>query len=83
MSNLAERLKRIKAGFLKQAPPEAVAVMEQATNDLRHSGIMSQIPVVGSKLPDFKLEDTDRNVVNSQALIDKTTLVISFYRGVW
>ena len=83
MSTLADRLERIKASFLKQAPPEAVAVMDRATNELRDSGITSRLPKPGSPLPEFNLTDTDGQVVNSKELTDKGPLVVTFYRGVW
>ena len=83
MSTLAERLERIEASFAKQAPAEALAVMDRATDELRESGIMSRIPTPGSPLPDFKLEDTDGNLVSSQSLLDQGALVVTFYRGVW
>ena len=50
MSTLADRLERIKASFLKQAPAEAVEVMDRATNELRDSGITSRLPEAGSPL---------------------------------
>ena len=40
MSTLKERLDRIKEGFVKQAPAEAVALMSRATEDLRAYGIL-------------------------------------------
>ena len=83
MSGLQERLDRIKTSFLKQAPADAVAVMDRATDELRQSGIMSRVPPPGSQLPAFNLENTEGNLVGSSQFLDKGSLVITFYRGVW
>ena len=83
MMTLQERLDRIKAGFVEQAPPEALTVMHRATEDLRASGIMDRIPTVGGTLPAFELPDTDGQVVRSADLLATGPLVLTFYRGVW
>ena len=83
MSTLSERLERIKASFLKQAAPEAVEVMGRATEQLRASGILSRLPAVGSPIPDFSLEDTEGECLQSEELLQKGPLILTFYRGVW
>ena len=83
MSTLQERLDRIRAGFVKEAPAEAQAIMSRATSDLRDSGIMDRLPATGTSLPAFELSDTDGELVRSADLLDRGALVISFYRGLW
>jgi hypothetical protein len=83
MTTLNERLKRIKEGFLKQAPSEAVVVMDRATEKLRESGIVDRIMGVGSRLPAFELVDTAGQRVRSDELLRQGPLVLTFYRGVW
>ena len=83
MNALRPRLERIKESFLKQAPPEAVHVMEQATERLRASGILSRLPEVGSPIPAFALEDTTGSTLHSDQLLQKGPLILAFYRGVW
>ena len=83
MSTLNERLKRIKDNFLKQAPSEAVAIMDRATEALRESGILDRIPSTGSRLPAFDLVDTAGQRVRSDELLRQGPLVLTFYRGVW
>jgi len=83
MSTLQERLDRIKAGFVEQAPEAALAVMKAATEGLRASGIMDRIPKVGDPLPAFELVATDGEVVNSADLLARGPLVITHYRGDW
>ena len=83
MSTLQERLDKIRAGFVKQVPEDALAVVNKATEDLRSSGIVSRILGKGELLPAFELMDTEGSPVHSAALIGKGPLVLSFYRGVW
>jgi 2-polyprenyl-6-methoxyphenol hydroxylase-like FAD-dependent oxidoreductase len=83
MGELQDRLDRIKAGFLEQAPEAAVAVMSRATEDLRASGILDRIPKVGDALPPFELTDTDGAVVRSDDLRADGPLVVTVYRGAW
>jgi hypothetical protein len=83
MSTLNERLKRIKENFLKQAPSEAVAIMDRATISLRESGILDRLASVGSRLPAFALVDTAGQRVRSDELLRQGPLVLTFYRGVW
>ena len=83
MSTLQERLDRVKAGFLKQVPAEAKAIMDRADEELRASGILSRIPAPGSPLPAFELPDTEGGLVRSSALLAQGPLVATFYRGLW
>jgi len=83
MSTLQVRLDRIKEGFLAQVPEEVKTVMHNATESLRDSGIMDRIPGSGDMLPAFNLPDTEGNLVDSETLLKKGPLVMTFYRGVW
>jgi hypothetical protein len=81
--SLKETLDEIKAGFLKQAPPEAVAVMASATEGLKTSGIMDGVVKVRDKAPDFSLPDPAGTVVDLQEFLRDGPLVVSFFRGHW
>ena len=83
MSTLQERLDRIKAGFVKQAPEDVLAVMTRATDALRDSGIMGRIPAVGDELVPFELPNTAGKLVRSADLLAQGPLVLTVYRGVW
>ncbi len=83
MSALKIKLDRIRDSFKKQAPPEAIAVMDRARQGLADSGIMDRIPKVGDKLPAFRLPDTEGNTVDSDTLLADGPLVVAIYRGVW
>ena len=83
MSNLADRLDRLRESFAKKAPPEAREVMQRHTRELRESGVMERVHRAGAPLPPFALRDTDGNTVRSEDLLRDGSLVISWYRGVW
>lgn len=83
MSTLQDRLGRIKAAFVQQAPEQARDIMARATDDLRNSGILDRIPSPGDVLQPFELPDTSGELVRSEELLGEGTLVLSVYRGVW
>ena len=83
MGRLQTRLDRIREGFEAQAPAEVREVMHRATEDLRGSGLLDRLPQVGDRLPDFDLQDTEGNAIQSAALLADGSLVVTFYRGVW
>lgn len=80
---LQDRLDAHKNSFLETAPPEAVAVMQRATEDLKHSGILEKVVKVGERAPGFALPDVDDNLVALKELLARGPVVISFYRGQW
>ena len=80
---LQEKLDRQKKNFVKSAPPEAVAVMQQALEDLRNSGILEGTVKVGDSAPGFTLQNYDGRAVGLQDLLQEGPVVLSFYRGRW
>jgi hypothetical protein len=76
-------LDRIREGFEKQAPPEAVALMHRATEDLRNSGIMDRVLKEGQAAPAFELLDSRGNLVSLRGLLGRGPAVLSFFRGHW
>jgi hypothetical protein len=80
---LQDKLDNMRKQFESSAPPEALAVMHRATDDLLHSGIMDGVLKVGDRAPEFALPDEHGNLVSSLELLRKGPLVVSFYRGVW
>ncbi|MGD8242913.1 MAG: redoxin domain-containing protein, partial [Desulfobacterales bacterium] len=60
-----------------------LAVIQRATEDLQHSGILDRAVQVGAPAPDFKLANTEGADVALAALQDRGPLVLSFYRGRW
>jgi len=81
--SLEERLAAIREMAKTRQPPEVRAVMQQATEDLRTSGIMDRVAKVGAPAPDFTLPNQAGQPVSLAALRVRGPIVLSFYRGRW
>lgn len=81
--SLAEQLDAIRAGAATRVPQEQRAVMAEATNALRASGILDAVVKVGDRLPDFTLRNADGGEVRSPDLLARGPLVLTFFRGTW
>ena len=80
---LQDKLDEYKKSFLEKAPPEAVEVIQRATENLETSGVLDKVLKVGESAPEFSLPDENGNLVDLKGLLAKGPVVISFYRGVW
>lgn len=80
---LQEKLDGIKAELQASIPPEAVAVMQRAAEELRASKILDKALKTGDKAPGFSLPNANGEIVSSKELLTKGPLVVSFYRGMW
>ena len=81
--SLEEKLAAIREMAKTRQPPEVRAVMQQATQDLRASGIMDRIVKVGAPAPDFTLPNVAGQPLSLAALRARGPVVLSFYRGRW
>jgi peroxiredoxin len=81
--SLQAKLDKLKREFESSAPPEAIAVMHRATEDLINFGIKERSLKVGARAPDFALPNVQGQMVSSSELLLRGPLVLSFYRGVW
>lgn len=80
---LQDRLDRIRQGFEKEVPPEALAIMHRATDDLRGSGIVDSALKEGQNAPSFPLENSQGSRVSLSELIKRGPVVLTFFRGHW
>ncbi len=80
---LEDKLAGIREMAKTRQPPEVRAVMQQATEDLRASGIMTRVAKVGTHASDFTLPNVTGQPVSLAALRAKGPIVLSFYRGRW
>lgn len=62
---------------------EKKTIMQQATDELRKSGIVDQTLNVGGKAPDFSLPNVWGTEVKLSNQLRKGPVVLSFYRGGW
>jgi hypothetical protein len=81
--SLEDKLAAIREMAKTRQPPEVRAVMHQATEDLRASGIMDRIARVGSIAPNFTLPNAAGQPVSLVELRARGPVVVSFYRGRW
>ena len=80
---LASQLDAIREGSAKRIPADKRAVMGQATQDLRESGIMDTVPKVGDTLPAFALKNSGGTEIRSADLLAQGPLVLTVFRGSW
>ena len=81
--SLKQELQTLKARLEGGRPPDIVATMHRAVDELRASGAAGRILKVGDQAPDFVLPNADERLVDSKALLAHGPLVVTFYRGRW
>jgi len=67
----------------KYVPPETQAVHARAVAELKKQNLAANIFPVGSKLPEFQLQDHDGKTVSCADMLTKGRLVLCFIRGRW
>ena len=80
---LQDKLNKYKKSFLEKASPQAMEVMQRATEDLKNSGILDKVLKAGEFAPEFSLPDENGSLVELKGLLAQGPVVISFYRGLW
>jgi len=82
--SLQDKLDAFKADFEgNKAPPEVVAIIHKATDDLIATGQADRALKAGARAPEFALPDAHGNLVRSADLLAHGALALTFYRGVW
>jgi len=80
---LYDEIQALKAQMMQQIPKEALAVMEQAMEELARSGIVDHSLKAGDQAPDFTLPDTHGDNIRLTDTLGQGPVVLSFYRGGW
>ncbi|HXJ84025.1 MAG TPA: hypothetical protein VMS64_35740 [Candidatus Methylomirabilis sp.] len=80
---LKQDLKALQARLESGRPPEVVATMHRAVEELRASGAPGRVLKVGDRAPDFVLPNAEERLVDSRALLASGPLIVTFYRGRW
>ena len=83
MGSLNESLAALKAAGEAKRDPAVTAMMNEATEDLRASGIWDGVRSVGSTAPLFARPNLDGSTVRLQTLLQHGPVVLSFFRGRW
>jgi peroxiredoxin len=67
----------------KYVPAETQAIHARAVAELKQQRLATNILPIGSKIPEFRLQDHDGKNVSSSDLLSKGRLVLCFIRGRW
>ena len=81
--SLEEKLAAVREASAKRMPPERLAIMHNATEQLRGSGILDRVIKPGAMAPDFTLNDQYGNAVTLSALLTAGAVLMSVFRGFW
>ena len=81
--SLEEKLAVLRQEASKRIPPDKLAVMHDATEQLRRSGILDRVIKPGSPAPDFTLDDQNGHAVTLSALTARGPVMLSVFRGFW
>lgn len=81
--SLKAELKALQTRLESGRPPDVVATMHRAVEDLRASGAADRILKPGDAAPHFVLPNAAEQPIDSRALLAKGPLVVTFYRGRW
>lgn len=64
-------------------PPEDLAIMRRATEDLRNSGNLQRALKVRDAAPEWSLPAADGRMLRSRDLLARGPLILTFFRGIW
>jgi peroxiredoxin len=67
----------------KYVPAETQAAHARAVSALKQQSLAANILPIGSRIPEFQLQDHDSKTISSSALLAKGRLVLCFIRGRW
>jgi hypothetical protein len=81
--SLNEELTALRTRSEARRPPEVVATMHRAVDELRASGAPARVLKVGEPVPRFTLPNAEERLVDSATLLARGPLVVTFYRGRW
>ena len=81
--SLKEKLEATRALSVSRIPADKRAIMERVTADLRASGILRRVAMVGQMAPAFTAPNYDGRTISSKELLAAGPLVLSFFRGTW
>jgi hypothetical protein len=84
--SLQAQLDAFKADFESGKPPynaprPVIEIMQRATAELIATGAASLTKKAGDVAPSFSLKDPNGNVLDSDELLRRGPLILTFYRG--
>ncbi len=81
--SLEDKLAAVREAAAKRVPPERLAIMHRATEQLRNSGILDRVIKTGARAPEFTLNDQNGCAVTLSALTARGPVLMSVFRGFW
>jgi hypothetical protein len=81
--SLQDELKALRERAEAKRPPEIVATMHRAVDELRASGAPARVLNPGAAATSFALPDAEERIVRSDTLLAAGPLIVTFYRGRW
>jgi peroxiredoxin len=81
--SLQKQLEELTTKLHALVPAERLALIDDAIQQLRRSGILERALKVGDTAPAFELHDGDGMLWRSQEFLRSGPLVVVFYRGRW
>jgi hypothetical protein len=81
--SLQAELKALQTRLEAKRPPDVIAQMHRAVDELRASGAPARVLKPGDRMPEFTLPDAAGRPVASRTLLAHGPLVVTFYRGRW
>jgi len=82
-ATLTEQLAARKGRFLEMAPPDRVAAITAAIEEITASGILERAVKKGDKAPDFMLPNAIGESVSLYGELEKGPVILTWYRGSW
>ncbi|MEJ2060542.1 MAG: peroxiredoxin-like family protein [Gammaproteobacteria bacterium] len=83
MGNLKNEIDAYNTAKKERLPAEILAVMDQATEDLKASGIEDRALRAGDTMPDFELPNQHGKVRRMWDFLVESPVVLNVYRGGW
>ena len=80
---LREIFAQRKELIARYVPAETQAIHAQVVAELKHQQLAANILPIGTKAPQFELQDHNGKLVSSTSLLSRGRLVICFIRGRW
>ncbi len=80
---LAQEIETFKEEDIPSMKPEVLKILFKGVDDLIAGEIQKEALKVGDKMPSFSLPDPGGKMVSSDELLERGSLILSFYRGGW
>jgi hypothetical protein len=81
--SLEDKLAAVRQAAAKRIPADRLAIMHDATERLRRSGILDRVIKPGAQAPDFTLSDQNGAAVTLSTMLAGGSVLMSVFRGFW